>query len=179
MPTPVRASIILFALALAGCVTAPRPSEYRAPAPVRAVEVDRFYTGRWLEIARLPLRLTDGCVAGATNYEVVSATRVNVRDTCQSGTPEGPEKSLSARAEILDPGTNAKLRVRYLSGLVTWDYWVLDYADDYSWYISADPTFDKLWIYAREVPDDRERQALVARAETLGYDVRRLEFPAF
>ena len=67
MPTPVRASIILFALALAGCVTAPRPSEYRAPAPVRAVDVNRFYTGRWLEIARLPLRLSDGCVAGATN----------------------------------------------------------------------------------------------------------------
>lgn len=179
MPTLSKAVIVAVGLTLSACVTAPRPSEYRAPAPARAVDPERFYTGRWLEIARLPLRITDGCVAGATNYAVVSATRVNVRDTCQSGTPQGPEKSLSARADILDPGFNAKLRVGYLSGLVTWDYWVLDRAEDYSWYISADPTFDKLWIFTREIPDEAERQALVARAQALGYDVGRLEFPAF
>jgi apolipoprotein D and lipocalin family protein len=79
----------------------------------------------------------------------------------------------------MDPGTNAKLRVRYVGGLITWDYWVLDHAEDYSWFISADPTFDKLWIYTREVPDAAERAALVARAAALGYDVSRLEFPAF
>ncbi|NJC40325.1 apolipoprotein D and lipocalin family protein [Brevundimonas alba] len=173
------ALIVAAGLGLAACVTAPSPSEYRAPAPARAVDMDRFYTGRWLEIARLPLKITDGCVAGATNYAVAGPTRVNVRDTCQSGTPQGPEKALSARADILDPGFNAKLRVRYLSGLVTWDYWILDHAEDYSWYISADPTFDKLWIFTREVPNDRQREALVARAQALGYDVSRLEFPAF
>jgi apolipoprotein D and lipocalin family protein len=80
---------------------------------------------------------------------------------------------------VLDPGMNAKLRVRYIGGLVTWDYWVLDHAEDYSWFISADPTFNKLWIYTREVPDAAGRQALVARAAALGYDVSRLEFPAF
>lgn len=174
-----RALIVILGLSLAGCVTAPRPSEYRAPAPARAVDMERLYSGRWLEIARLPLRLTDGCVAGATNYAVVNATRVNVRDTCQSGTPQGREKSLSARADILDPGFNAKLRVRYLSGLVVWDYWILDHAEDYSWYISADPTFDKLWIFTREVPDEPELEALLARAQALGYDVSRLEFPPF
>ena len=176
---PARALIIALALGVAGCVTAPRPSEYRAPAPARAVDMERLYSGRWLEIARLPLRLTDGCVAGATNYVIVTATRVDVRDTCQAGTPQGPEKALGARAEILDPGFNAKLRVRYLSGLVTWDYWVLDHSEDYSWYISSDPTFDKLWIFTREVPGETQRQALVARARALGYDVSRLEFPAF
>jgi apolipoprotein D and lipocalin family protein len=176
---PVRSLIIALALGAAGCVTAPRPSEYRAPAPARAVDMDRLYTGRWLEIARLPMKLTDGCVAGATNYVIVSPTRVDVRDTCQDGSPAGPEKAISARGEILDPGVNARLRVRYFSGLVTWDYWILDYAEDYSWFISADPTFDKLWIYTREVPDERERRALVERAEAFGYDVSRLEFPAF
>jgi apolipoprotein D and lipocalin family protein len=151
----------------------------RAPAPARAVDLERFYAGRWLEIARLPMRLTDGCVAGATNYVVVDARRVDVRDTCQVGTPSGREKAIGGRGEILDPGVNARLRVRYLGGLVTWDYWVLDHAEDYSWFISADPTFDKLWIYTREVPDAAERRALVARAAALGYDVSRLEFPEF
>lgn len=167
------------ALSLSACVTAPGPDEVRAPAPARAVDLERFYSGRWLEIARLPMRLTDGCVAGATNYVVVNPVRVDVRDTCQVGTPDGREKAIGGRGEILDPGMNAKLRVRYVGGLITWDYWVLDHAEDYSWFISADPTFDKLWIYTREVPDAAERRALVARAAALGYDVSRLEYPAF
>ena len=171
--------IVAVALGATACVTAPGPGEYRAPAPTRAVDIDRFYTGRWLEIARLPMRLTDGCVAGATNYVIVDPTRVDVRDTCQAGTPQGKERAVGARGEILDPGINAKLRARYFAGFVTWDYWVLDHAEDYSWFISADPTFDKLWIYTREVPSAAERERLVARAAALGYDVSRLEFPAF
>jgi len=173
------ASALVLGVAVSGCVTAPSADAFRAPAPLRAVDLDRFYSGRWLEIARLPMRLTDGCVAGATNYVVLNPTRVDVRDTCQVDTPQGREKAIGGRGEILDPGMNAKLRVRYLSGFVTWDYWVLDHAEDYSWFISADPTFDKLWIYTREVPDEAERQALVARAAALGYDVSRLEYPEF
>ena len=178
MRTVVAAALAL-SLGLSACVTAPSADQVRAPQPARAVDLDRFYSGRWLEIARLPMSLTDGCVAGATNYVVVNPTRVDVRDTCQVDTPQGREKSIGARGEILDPGTNAKLRARYVGGLITWDYWVLDHADDYSWFISADPTFNKLWIYTREVPDADQRQRLVARAQALGYDVSRLEFPAF
>jgi apolipoprotein D and lipocalin family protein len=173
------AAALSLGLAVSGCVTAPSPDRVRAPAPVRAVDLDRFYSGGWLEIARLPMRLTDGCVAGATNYVVVSPTRVDVRDTCQVDTPQGREKAIGGRGEILDPGMNTKLRVRYLAGFVTWDYWVLDHAEDYSWFISADPTFDKLWIYTREVPGPAELQALVTRAAALGYDVNRLEYPEF
>ncbi len=142
-------------LALAACATGPRPEDVRAPQPTRAVDLERFYSGRWLEIARLPMSLTDGCVAGATNYVVVNPSRVDVRDTCQVGTPQGREKAIGGRGEVLD------------------------HADDYSWFISADPTFDKLWIYTREVPSEAELARLVARAQALGYDTSRLEFPAF
>ena len=175
----IAAAALALSLGLSACVTAPSADQVRAPQPAKAVDLDRFYSGRWLEIARLPMSLTDGCVAGATNSVVVNPTRVDIRDTCQVDTPQGREKSIGARGEILDPGTNAKLRARYVGGLITWDYWVLDHADDYSWFISADPTFNKLWIYTREVPNADQRQRLVARAQALGYDVSRLEFPAF
>ncbi len=85
----------------------------RAPAPAKPVDAERFYSGTWLEIGRLPMRLTDGCVAGATTYTRVSATRVKVVDTCQEGTPDGKTKSISGTGTILDPGTNAILKVRY------------------------------------------------------------------
>ncbi|NBB51982.1 lipocalin [Rhizobium sp. CRIBSB] len=171
--------ILALAMALGACATASGPGGSRAPEPSRAVDAERFYSGRWLEIARLPLSITDGCVAGASNYDLVSPTQVQVRDTCQVGTPQGREKAIEGRGEILDPGMNAKMRVRYLWGFVTWDYWVLDYADDYSWFISSDPEFNKVWIYAREVPSPAERERLVARLAAMGYDVTRLEFPAF
>ena len=164
-------------LSLGACVTAPSPSEVRAPQPLKPIEISRFYEGRWLEIGRLPMRLTDGCVAAATIYTEATPERVAVRDTCQAGSPQGKERAITGSGTIMDPGTNAKLRVRYLAGLITWDYWVLDRADDYSWFISADPTFDKLWIYTRNAPSPTQLASLVDRARALGYDTSRLEFP--
>ncbi|MBL0969137.1 MAG: lipocalin family protein [Brevundimonas sp.] len=168
----------VLASGLSACVTAPSPDEYRAPQPARSVDAERLWSGRWIEVARLPDRLTDGCVAGASNYVLVTPTRVDVRDTCERGQPGGSEKAIGGRGEILDPGTNAKLRVRYLAGFVTWDYWVLDHDDAYTWFISADPTFERLFIYTREVPTPAQRDRLTERARALGYDVSRLEFPA-
>ncbi len=167
------------ALALAGCATSSGPP--RAPVTAKPIDAARFYTGQWHEIGRLPMRLTDGCVAGSTFYTPKADGGITVLDDCHQGTPDGKRKTIGGPAVILDPGANAKLRVRYsLFGLpIVRQYWVLDRADDYSWFISADPPFNQLWIYTR---DPRPAPALVRdltdRARALGYDVTRLEFPA-
>lgn len=169
---------LAFSTGLSACVTAPSAASYRAPQPTKPVDAARLYSGRWLEIGRTPMRLTDGCVAGTTTYTLTAVDRLDLRDTCQDKTPTGKEKAIGAAATILDPGTNAKFRARYFGGLVTWDFWILDHADDYSWFISADPTFDRLWIYTRTAPSPEQLARLVERARSLGYDVNRLEFPA-
>lgn len=174
----VAAPVVALGLVLSACVTAPSATETRAPQPLKPVDAQRLWSGRWHEVARLPMKITDGCVAGASAYDFSAPNSVAVRDTCQVGTPEGREKAVSGRGRILDPGTNAKLRVKYFWGLVTWDYWVLDRAEDYSWFISADPTFDRLFIYTRDIPTPDQLARLTRRAGELGYDVRRLEFPA-
>jgi apolipoprotein D and lipocalin family protein len=174
--------IVLAAAALLAGAQGARASAPRAPAPARPVDAARFYSGAWAEIGRRPMRLTDGCVAGATAYRQVSATRILVRDTCHAGTPAGKEKAIGGPARILDPGTNARLHVSYrLFGFIPLgrDYWVLDHDDAYSWFISADPAFTNLWIYARDPHiDPMTLRSLVERARALGYDVTRLEFPA-
>jgi apolipoprotein D and lipocalin family protein len=153
-----------------------------APQPTRAVDLQRFYSGTWVEIGRRPMRLTDGCVAGATTYRIVSPTRIAVRDTCHAGSPSGKLKVIGGPARIRDPGTNAKLHVSYrLLGFipVARDYWVLDHDEDYAWFISADPKFHDLWIYTRTTrPDPALTARLVERAKARGYDVSKLEFPA-
>ena len=162
-------------LVLTGCATIGSGGS-GAPQPLKSIDAERFYSGRWLEVARLPMDITDGCVAGATAYALRDDGKVDVRDTCRVDTPQGRERAISGVGSFVDPGTNAKLRVRYL-WLIVWEYWVLDRADDYSWFISSDPSFEKLFIYTREVPTEAELANLVQRAAELGYDTERLEFP--
>jgi apolipoprotein D and lipocalin family protein len=153
-----------------------------APTPAKPVDAARFYTGVWHEIGRRPMAITNGCVAGATEYRLKTPTTLDVRDTCHDKTPDGKIKAIGGPATILDPGENAKIHVSYrLFGpfKVGVDYWVVDHADDYTWFISSDPTFKNLWIYTRD-PDisPQLRQSLIERARSLGYDVGKLEFPA-
>jgi len=174
---PKRSSVFLALASVLTLASAALAAPARAPEPSKPVDMQRLYSGRWLEIARTPMRITDGCPAGATEYAIRSPLKVKVRDTCQVGQPGGRTRAIRGTGTIRDPGTNAKLSVRY-SYVIVWDYWILDRADDYSWFISADPRMEKLWIYTREVPDKALLDRLVRRAGELGYDTRNLEFPA-
>ncbi len=167
-------------LALAGCATMDTSNSPLHPATT--IDAARFYTGTWYEIGRRPMSLTDGCVAGGTTYTPQGGEQVSVLDFCHKGSPGGDLKTIGGPAHIVDPGTNAKLHVSYrFFGIfpIPRDYWVLERADDYSWFISADPSFHDLWIYTRNPhPTQAEIAPLVARAKALGYDTSLLEFPA-
>lgn len=177
------ATAALGAVLLSGCASlTPAAQSASAPQPLKRIDVGRFYAGLWHEIGRRPMSITDGCVAGATRYGRGAGGEITVLDSCQIGTPEGEAKTIGGPGTILDPGFNAKLRVDYtLAGIVPiqQDYWVLDRADDYSWFISADPTFRDLFIFTRSPAiGPAELRRLVNRARSLGYDVSKLEFPA-
>ena len=165
--------------ALVGCATLDPSASTLHPSPM--VDAARFYTGTWYEIGRRPMPLTDGCVAGGTTYISQGDNRVRVLDFCRAGAPAGKLKTIGGPARIVDPGSNAKLHVSYrFFGIipVPRDYWVLERAEDYSWFISADPSFHDLWIYTRNPrPTQAEIAPLVARAKALGYDTSLLEFP--
>jgi apolipoprotein D and lipocalin family protein len=170
------------AVAIAAAAAAFGAGAAEAPSPTKPVDMAKLYTGTWAEIGRRPMSLTDGCVAGATTYTPKGGDKIDVRDTCHTGSPTGPEKAIGGPAQILDPGTNAKLHVSYrFAGFIPIgrDYWVLDHADDYSWFISADPKFENLWIYARDPRISADQiKVLVGKAQALGYDTSKLEFPA-
>lgn len=170
----------LCAVLLSGCMSMAGGAG-KAPEPRKRIDIARFYTGLWHEVGRRPMSFTDGCVAGATEYKRRTDGTVEVLDSCRMGTPEGELKTIGGSGRILDPGTNAKLSVDYrLYGFipVTRDYWVLDRADDYGWFISADPEFRDLYIFTRNPAiGAAQRERLVRRARELGYDVTKLEFP--
>lgn len=144
---------------------------------VSSVDPARFYKGVWLEVARRPMWITDGCVVGTTRYSLGGKpNEVLVRDACRKGGPAGPETVLEGTAEILDPGTNTQLDVHY-NPLLTVRYNIVDHARNYSWFIGTSPTLDNLFIYTRRLPSKNELRVLVNRARALGYDTSTLEFP--
>lgn len=152
-----------------------------APAPAKPVDPARFFTGRWYEIARNPRKVTDGCVAGWTEYSELKNGRLKVVDACHDKTPSGTLKTIGANGEVLDQTSYAKLMEHYHIGFFPVEndeYWVIDHDDDYTWFLEADPTFAKLWIYTRSAnPAPELVQDLIKRAQGFGYDTSRLEFP--
>jgi apolipoprotein D and lipocalin family protein len=144
---------------------------------VEPIDMARFYKGAWLEVARRPMWITEGCVVGTTHYSRgAKSNEVMVRDACRKGGPAGSETVLSGVAEILDPGINSRLRVQY-NPLLSVDYNIVDRARDYSWFIEVSPTLDNLFIYTRGKPSRKQLESLVKRARDLGYDTSKLEFP--
>jgi apolipoprotein D and lipocalin family protein len=174
----MRFKISRYAIALVfAALAVPQALARAEPAVVR---VDNsHYRGTWLEIGRRPMWLTDGCVAGYTTYRPGSrAGQILVEDGCREGTPTGKLKTVKGKGELLDvETTRAKLRVRY-PFLITFNYWVLYEAPGRDWFISADPEMKNLWIYSRHVPSKHKLSVMVKKAKSLGYDVRKLEFPA-
>lgn len=161
------------------CLSACLITEAKAQPAVAQTDMSH-YRGKWLEIGRTPMWLTDGCVAGFTVYTKGDApNKINVQDGCREGTPQGKLKTIEGVGTLTDARTTrAKLKVRYPL-LITWDYWVLYQSPDRSWFISADPRMEKLWIYARKVPSKPQLARMVKKAGELGYDTDRLEFPKF
>ena len=151
-----------------------------APQPAKPVALDSFYSGSWKEIARNPMKLTDGCVAGETRFYKDDAGKLIDRDSCRKDTPDGKEKVFAGPVTILDPGTNAKFHTDYkVFGVFTVgrDYWVLDHGED--WFIVATPSFKDLSIFFRDWhPSKAKLDELVARSKALGYDTSILEYPA-
>ncbi|KAA3510049.1 lipocalin family protein [Agrobacterium rosae] len=161
------------------CLSASLIGEAKAEPAV--AQTDRsHYQGKWLEIGRTPMWLTDGCVAGFTVYKPGNApNQVLVQDGCREGSPQGKLKTIEGIGTLTDSKTTkAKLRVRYPL-LITFNYWVLYKSPDRSWFISANPDMKNLWIYARSVPSKSKLAVMVKKAKELGYDASKLEFPKF
>lgn len=156
-------------------------------APVQApplqtvprVDIAR-YAGKWYEVALYPNRFQQGCVADTTaTYTPLADGRIGVRNSCRRA--DGTEMAVDGIAEVVEPETNAKLKVSFLPAWLRWtgigrgDYWVLHLSPDYRVAIVGEPSREYLWILARTptLADD-EYEALMRKVRAAGYDPQRL-----
>lgn len=146
MPIPLTLQGLLAGLLLATAAQA-QPSE---PATV-TLPPDTFYTGVWYEQARTPTALTRGCEYATTTYEGYASGQVAVRDACRQGGPDGRERALSGIGVVQDPQANAELKVTYRFGPFrpSRTYRVIAYAPDGQWFVSAEPGFERIYMFSR------------------------------
>lgn len=161
---------------LGGCISSAGPGG--APAPVKSVDFAKLYTGDWHEIAFRPNWMTEGCVAGITRYSPIDKPhQVKVRDSCREKTLDGKEKAVEGTGHILDPGTNARIKVDYFP-FVSRETWVVALADDYSWFITSTPDFGEVNIFTRNPqPGEALISRLTQQVKDFGYDTGLLVFP--
>lgn len=169
---PASARVLRLAVLAAFAAGAAAAFAPTAPEPRRPVDPNR-YLGRWYEVARAPNKIQDRCEAPTADWSRGPDGVFHVLQTCHIGSPAGPLKIWRGSGRIISP-TNAKIRIGYFGGLIQQDYWLIDRADDYSWFIMSTPNPRYAWIFSRNPAlSPGERASLITRARDLGYDVAR------
>jgi len=137
---------------------------------VPRVDLNR-YLGAWHEIARFPHRFQEGCVATQATYTLLEGGKIEVLNQCRKNSLEGELSTARGKAWVVDPETNAKLKVRFFwpfSG----DYWIMYLDQQYRYVLVGDPDRKYLWILCREKTlDEPTYMMLLQKATDSGYDI--------
>jgi len=129
------------------------------PAPPAVAEVELpAYLGTWYAVARIPNRFERDCLQSEARYTLMESGVLKVENSCPTG--DGGMKQVEGRAWIVEPASNAKLRVGFFSllgwypGFARGDYWVLalgpkSEAGLYGWALVGEPSRRYGWVLAR------------------------------
>ena len=158
------------------------PSQAALPPlqAVPSVDVPR-YMGTWHEVAKYPNWFQRKCASSTqATYSLLAENRVQVQNRCKTDKGEWTQ-ALGAARQMGGP-TSAKLKVRFAPEwlsfipLVWGDYWIIDLDPQYQWVVVSEPQREYLWILSRtpQMPA-ATYQALLAKLEVLGFDLKKIE----
>ena len=141
---------------------------------VANVDLNR-YMGKWYEIASFPQWFQKGCVATTATYALREDGDVDVLNQCRDKKLDGKLRSAKGKAWVVDPQSNAKLKVRFFwpfSG----DYWVIDLGAEYQYAVVGHPKRNYLWILSRSRQmDPAVYEGILERLRQKHYDLSRLK----
>ncbi len=164
--------LILFILLLIAC-----SSGMKHVVPplqvVSFVDLNR-YMGTWYEISRYPHRFQEDCVGSTATYNLRDDGKVDVLNQCYKEKLDGELKKAHGKAWVVDPITNAKLKVLFFwpfSG----DYWIIDLGENYEYAVVGDPNRKYLWILSRSPKmDERIYNLILEKLKLQFYDTSKL-----
>ncbi|MEJ7849422.1 MAG: lipocalin family protein [Pyrinomonadaceae bacterium] len=174
-------NISIFAALLLAVISVSAQSD--KPAELKTVaSVDlKQYSGKWYEIAKYPNKFQKDCVGNTTaTYTVKPNGKLDILNQCIK--KDGTNSVAKAEAKIDDKSTNAKLKVRFAPGAISFlpfvwaNYWIIDLGPNYEYAVIAEPKREYFWILSRK-PDmsDAAYQTILRKAETMGFNPGKVE----
>ncbi len=147
-------------------------SESSSLPPLRTVEKVELsrYLGRWYEIARLPNSFQKECQKSRADYSLRDDGDITVLNSCQD-IHDGSLRQSKGRAWVVDPVTNARLKVSFF-----WpfrgDYWIIELGSDYEYAVVGTPNRKYFWILSRaQTIDNSLYEAILQRAGQQGFNI--------
>ena len=161
-------TMLLFWVAVAAGAEAPL-------SVVQEVDLDR-YLGKWFEIASYPAWFARNCTGVTAEYSLREGGGIKVVNRCYKGSLDGPLKEARGRAKVVDPETNAKLKVSFF-GPFWGNYWIVDLDPEYRWAVVGEPKRKYLWILSRTPSLDQDTlDGILSRLPGKSYDADRLQW---
>ena len=79
-----------------------------------------------------------GCTASTAEDVLLPDGKIEVINRCRKDRTDGPLKEPKGKAEVVDPNTNAKLKVWFFWPFKG-NYWIIDLDDTYQWMVVSEP----------------------------------------
>ena len=149
------------------------PAQQGTVSAVPSVDLKR-YSGKWFEIARLPIKFQKQCVGNTTaTFNTMRADgQMEVLNHCLQ--KSGKIEQLRGEAKVIDAGTNAKMKVSFPK-FSSDSYWIVDLDPNYQYAAVGNPDREYLWILSRTpLMDDGTYQQILRRVEKMGFKPNKL-----
>lgn len=171
----MRYLISILAVSILTVSVALAQSKPAAVTTVPKVDLNR-YAGQWYEIAKYPNKFQKDCVGNiSATYTLKSDSKIEVLNKCL--TKEGIIKDATGEAKVADKASNAKLKVRFAPGFISFlpfvwaNYWIIDLDAAYNYAVIGTPDRKYFWILSRsQEMNDSTYQAILRRAESQGFE---------
>ncbi len=170
----------------AGATTLPAPPPVVVDA---SLPPSQNYLGTWYEQGSVRQFFSLGLVNTTATYSLNENGSIKVENSGNYFFNDGPQSSITGSAVSVNPVYNTRLQVGFFffqpnpdePAAEPGNYWILDYAPDYSWAIVGDPNGTSGYILTRDkIVDEDFYNVLVDRAYQLGVNrqiIRTQQFP--
>jgi apolipoprotein D and lipocalin family protein len=163
-------ALIAIPALLLGCATKGAPLR-----TVAHVDLPR-YMGHWRVIAEIPYFAEKGGVGSVESYALLSDGTIYNWFVTHKGSFSAPESKVTAHAYVVNKQTNAEWRVKFLGGLITAPYLIIDLDPNYQWTVVGHPSRNYGWIMARQkTMPDATYHGILTRLSGQGYDISRFK----
>ncbi|HTA40302.1 MAG TPA: lipocalin family protein, partial [Candidatus Acidoferrales bacterium] len=155
------------ALSLGVATRLRRPALELATVP----DVDlTLFTGRWFEIARMPVRFERDSDRNVTaEYTLLPDGSVRIENHATA--PNGKLRRARGVARVPNPEATSKLRVKFFPLAPAADYWVIGLDFAYRWAIVSEPNRKHLWVLSRTPGlDGATLERILRDVDVAGYD---------